>query len=129
MIDCRTRRILSIVHAAGSCHDMRLFTQSLSRRQIWIDPDTSCFTDSAYTGIGQYHRWSFVPVKGSKHYPLHERQKRGNRYCAVKRVVIEHVIGAIKRFRSLSEKCRCRLDRFQQRFRLIAGVYNMLIPT
>jgi len=128
MVDQYTRRILSLVHAPGSCHDFRLFKQSCAQNRIWIDPDTSVFADSAYCGITAYHRWSFLPVKRSPLDQLNARELRGNRYCAIKRVVIEHVIGAVKRFRCLSEKCRSRLDRFQRRFRLIAGIYNALLP-
>ena len=40
------------------------------------------------------------------------------------RIRVEHVIGALKRFRILAERYRNRRRRFGLRFNLIAGLYN-----
>jgi hypothetical protein len=41
------------------------------------------------------------------------------------RVVNEHVIGALKRFKIIADKYRNRRKRFGLRFNLIAGIYNL----
>jgi hypothetical protein len=42
-----------------------------------------------------------------------------------KRVVNEHVIAALKRFRILGERYRNRRKRFRLRLNLIAAIYNL----
>ena len=44
--------------------------------------------------------------------------------CCKKRVVVEHVIGHIKKNKILSTKYRNRRKRFGLRFNLICGIYN-----
>ena len=41
------------------------------------------------------------------------------------RVVNEHEIGALKRFKIIADNIRIRRKRFGLRFNLIAGIYNL----
>ena len=50
-----------------------------------------------------------------------------NRELGRRRMVVEHVIGALKRFRILSERYRNRQKRLGLRFNLIAALYNLEI--
>ena len=43
------------------------------------------------------------------------------------RVLNEHVIGKIKRFKITADRYRNRRKRFGLRFNLIAGAYNLLL--
>lgn len=47
-----------------------------------------------------------------------------NRELSSKRVLNEHVIGKVKRFKIIADKYRNRRKRFGLRFNLIAGIYN-----
>ena len=47
-----------------------------------------------------------------------------NKEQAKKRVVVEHVIDHIKKFKILNTKYRNRRKRFGLRFNLICGIYN-----
>jgi hypothetical protein len=52
------------------------------------------------------------------------KEKLRNREISSKRVLVENVIGSIKRFRILSERYKNRRKRFGLRFSLIAGIHN-----
>lgn len=65
-----------------------------------------------------------MPKKKSKKHPLTDTDKKQNRELSSQRVLNEHVIGKIKRFKIVSDKYRNRRKRFGLRFNLIAGIYN-----
>ena len=55
---------------------------------------------------------------------LTKEEKKTNRDISSKRVLNEHIIGRLKRFKILSDKYRNRRRRFGLRFNLIAGILN-----
>lgn len=65
-----------------------------------------------------------MPQKRSKKKPLTVDDKARNQELSSQRVLNEHVIGKIKRFKILADKYRNRRRRFGLRFNLIAGIYN-----
>ncbi len=65
-----------------------------------------------------------MPKKKSKKKPLTMQDKQQNRELSSQRVVNEHVIGMIKRFKIVADKYRNRRKRFGLRFNLIAGICN-----
>ncbi len=81
-------------------------------------------TDTGYLGIAKLHPKSRHPKKRSKNHPLTKEDKRFNREISRERIVNEHVIGALKHFRIISDRYRNRCRRFRLRFNLIAGIYN-----
>jgi hypothetical protein len=81
--------------------------------------------DSGYLGIDKIHANSRIPRKSSKHKPLTAEDKAYNTALAKERILNEHVIGYLKRFRVLCERYRNRRKRFDLRFNLIASIYNM----
>jgi hypothetical protein len=81
-------------------------------------------TDTAYIGIQKIHANSILPKKRTKKNPLTAEEKALNREISSERVLGEHAIGFIKRFKILSERYRNRRKRFGLRFNLIAGICN-----
>lgn len=65
-----------------------------------------------------------MPKKKSKKNPLTEKEKQANRELSSQRVLNEHVIGMIKRFKIIADRYRNRRKRFGLRFNLIAGICN-----
>ncbi len=65
-----------------------------------------------------------MPKKKSKKNPLTLDDKKRNKELSSQRVLNEHVIGKIKRFKIVSDRYRNRRKRFGLRFNLIAGIYN-----
>lgn len=70
------------------------------------------------------HLNTFMPKKKSKKNPLTAEDKLQNRELSSQRVLNEHVIGKLKRFKILSDKYRNRRKRFGLRLNLISGIYN-----
>ena len=65
-----------------------------------------------------------IPKKRKKKQPLSKQERKDNQKLSSKRVIIENVIGMLKRFKIHSERYRNRRKRFGLRFNLIAGIYN-----
>ncbi len=63
-------------------------------------------------------------IKNKKKDPLTKQDKLKNKEQAKKRVVVEHVIGHLKKFKIISQKYRNRRKRFTLKFNLICGIYN-----
>ena len=65
-----------------------------------------------------------IPKKKTKKKPLTKEDKVNNHNISKQRIIIENVIGDLKKFRVISDKYRCRRKRFGLRFNLVAGIYN-----
>jgi hypothetical protein len=74
--------------------------------------------------LQKIHLNTFMPKKKSKKNPLTAEDKLQNRELSSQRVLNEHVIGKLKRFKILSDKYRNRRKRFGLRLNLISGIYN-----
>lgn len=101
----------------------------LKNSRVRFRASTTAKTDSGYQGITELHSKSVTPKKKSKHHPLTKVEKRANRQLSSDRVLNEHVIGALKRFRIIADRYRNRRKRFGLRFNLIAGIYNLNLRT
>ena len=85
---------------------------------------TEALTDTGYLGLQKIHTNTSMPKKKSKKNPLTPADKKQNKELSSKRVLNEHVIGMIKRFKIVSDKYRNRRKRFGLRFNLISGICN-----
>ena len=65
-----------------------------------------------------------MPKKRSKKNPLTTDDKRHNRAISRDRILVENVIGAVKRFKIVSGRYRNRRRRVGLRCTLIAAAYN-----
>jgi IS5 family transposase len=80
--------------------------------------------DSGYQGLEQFHAQCALPLKRSKNKPLTAADRQTNRDLGSRRIIVEHIIRSLKRFKILSARYRNRRKRFGLRFNLIAGLYN-----
>jgi hypothetical protein len=119
-VDKACGHIICLSFAKGKRHDFRLYKESKVRAK----PETVIETDSGFQGILELHSNSVLPKKRSKKHPLSKEDKMRNRQISSERVLNEHIIGRIKRFRILLERYRNRRKRFSLRFNLIAGICN-----
>lgn len=120
MVDKKSEKIICINLSNGKRHDYRLFKESGVR----IAKNTKALTDTGYLGLQKIHANTYMPKKKSKKSPLTAEDKQKNHELSSQRVLNEHVIGKIKRFKILSDKYRNRRKRFGLRFNLISGIYN-----
>jgi hypothetical protein len=109
--------------AEGKKHDFRLFKES----KVRFKPTQTVFVDTGYTGIIKVHANSEIPKKRSKKNPLTKEDKERNRNISKNRVIVENIIGDLKRFRIISERYRNRRTRFSLRFNLISACHNFEI--
>jgi IS5 family transposase len=75
--------------------------------------------------LHKLHSNSHTPHKKSKHHPLTPEQKKHNLLLSSRRIVIEHVLRTLKRFRILSSTYRNRRKRFGLRLNLLAAIANL----
>lgn len=80
--------------------------------------------DTGYQGIHHRHAKSTIPYKRKRNSVLSMDEKKYNHTLASRRIVVEHVIGRLKRFKIIADRYRNRRKRFSLRFSLIAGIYN-----
>jgi len=120
VVDKKSKQIICTAFASGKCHDFKLFKQS----GVHAKPETELDTDTGYLGIKKIHANSQHPIKSSKYHKLTEIEKQFNRKISSDRVLNEHVIGLIKRFKIVADRYRNRRKRFGVRFNLICGIYN-----
>ena len=116
----RTGQVICTDFSAGKKHDFRLLKESKIKFQKW----TKIFTDSGYQGIKKLYGNAEIPKKKTKKCPLTKADKAKNREIGSKRVLVENIIGFIKRFKIAAERYRNRRTRFGLRFNLIAAIYN-----
>lgn len=121
MVDKKSKKIICTAFANGKRHDFRLFKESGVR----INPKTKVIVDTGYQGLQKIHALTAIPKKRTKKQPLSKEDKQNNRNLSSKRVLNEHVIGSIKKFKVISDRYRNRRKRFCLRFNLIAGIYNL----
>ncbi len=125
VVDKNTQTIICTEFSNGKKHDFNLLKQS----KMHTNSKTETLTDTGYLGIQDVLPNAQLPQKKTKKNPLTKEQKLSNRLLSSLRVLNEHVIGRLKRFRVIAEKYRNRVKRFALRFNLIAGIYNFEMKT
>jgi hypothetical protein len=119
-VDPKTEKIICTEYANGKRHDFRVFKES----GVHFLANITALTDTGYLGLQKLHANTLMPKKKSKKKPLSPDDKRQNRELSSQRVLNEHVIGKVKRFKIIADRYRNRRKRFGLRFNLIAGIYN-----
>ena len=116
VINPENKEIISLAFEKGKVHDFQLFKSSKTH----LKPETQLTADRVYQGLTKLHANSVLPKKSTQNRPLSKHDRKQNRNISKKRIAVEHVIGLVKRFQILSERCRNK----RKRFSLIAGICN-----
>lgn len=123
--DSQHKKILCTFFGTGRTHDFKLFKQS----SVKFHGKTKTLADSAYQGLQKLHLSTQLPKKKTKKNMLTVQEKKNNKDLASQRVIIENIIGFIKRFKIIAERYRNRRKRFSLRFNLIAAIANLELST
>jgi len=110
----------------GKCHDFALMKKKFSPEHPWFE-SVSLRADLGFLGLEQQYLCEEVilPNKKSKNHPLSEEQKEENRDHAAHRVVVEHGIGGMKRYRVLSDRLRIHsIEIYNKILGICAGLWN-----
>jgi hypothetical protein len=121
------KRILILTPAKpGRRHDKRALDGRMIVEQI--PASVGIWTDSGFQGIHKQHPNVHVPKRGSKKKPLTKLDKEQNHIIASFRVVAEHAIGGMKRFRIMRDVLRNKIGSFDERIsRICAGLWNLYL--
>ena len=115
-----SKKIFCTNFSNGKRHDFKVFKES----NVHFRESTKALTDTGFLGLQKIHNNTEMPKKRSKKNPLTKEDKKRNKELSSDRVLNEHVIGSIKRFKVVAERYRNRRKRFGLRFNLISGIHN-----
>ena len=118
------KRILVLTPTkSGRRHDKRLFDKAMGGRNI--PPSVTAWTDTGFQGLQRDHQHTIMPMKATKYHRLTEEEKTDNRLISGIRVISEHAIAGIKRFRSTTDVYRNRIANLDDAFMFLsAGLWN-----
>ena len=124
IIDRKTEVIICTELFNGNAHDGAIFKTTTP-----VNPDILVLGDSGYRGIQKVHANCLLPIRHKSDIDKLSDEKKAtrkadNKKIASKRMKIEHVIGRVKVFKIVAEKCRNRRKRLLLRFNLICGILN-----
>ena len=90
-------------------------------------PRYVCGSTHGFVGFEKDYRCKelFIPHKKPKQQELTAEQKATNKVLAKERIVVEHSIAGLKRYRILSDRLRLHdLDLYNQILGVCAGLWN-----
>lgn len=126
------KRILYLGHLfCGKVHDYTMLKSEFDPGLDWFS-DHHVRIDLGYLGFDKaYPCGDFsLPVKSSKKKPLTDEDRVKNRLLAGQRIVVEHVIGGMKRYRVLANRVRSRKwAGFDTKVEVGAGLWNFYVTS
>jgi hypothetical protein len=124
VVSDKNRKILVITkQKSGRRHDKRLADKESVFEMI--PKEITAYADTGFMGAQKVHPNVYIPKKKSRGKPLTFDDKETNKLISSYRVIVEHAIGGLKRFRCMSEKLRNRKAFIDDKFILLsAGLWN-----
>jgi len=112
-------------HARGRRHDYDIFKRNHPKLPKGVRPGT----DLGYYGIqNDFPELNpILPFKRKKGKELTEVQKRFNKELSKERVVVEHTIALVKKFKILGQVFRNRLRHYDLMTDIVSGLVNLRI--
>lgn len=121
-VDEKKRILLLSPTKHGSLHDKKASDKNGGLH--FVPNKTHIWTDTGFLGHQKDHHNVHMPKKGSKHHPLTEAEKEENRIVSHFRIVVEHAIGGMKRYRAAADICRNHNGWDDQLMGVCAGLWN-----
>lgn len=124
IITDKNRKVLVLTkQKSGRRHDKRLADKE--HLLTSLPKEVALFVDTGFQGAAKLHSYTYIPKKRHKGKPLTAEDKEMNKLISSYRVVVEHAIAGIKRYRCMSEKLRNRKAWIDDTFMLLsAGLWN-----
>lgn len=113
----------------GKTHDYRMFQAEFPPEQQWF-ADFRVRVDLGFLGFEQAYvcKELLIPHKKPKKQELTQTQKEENKLLASKRIVVEHAIAGMKRYRILSDRLRMHdLELYDVMLGVCAGLWNFYL--
>jgi hypothetical protein len=120
-----TGRILDVSNTyPGSVHDKTLLDQEKTIEKL---PERTCQRlDLGYQGVVQKYpkHYAIIPIKKPKKNELTPLEKELNQLHSSKRIIAEHVISRLKKFKICKNTFRGRIGNYNQIFSSVAALLN-----
>lgn len=101
-----------------NCMDRILFSEHVPKH-------VALWGDSGFQGMHHKHPNTLVSKRGRYDRPLSDEDKKENHTISSFRIVIEHVIGGMKRYRVMTDTLRNKIGLFDDRVAVVtAGLWN-----
>lgn len=124
----KTRKILILTPTKhGKVHDKKMSDKFSVITTI--PNEVSILTDTGFIGTQKQHPNVFMPKKKSKNYALTELDKQFNKLISSTRMVVEHAIGGIKRYKVAADIFRNKNGLDDMFMELSAGLWNYHLRT
>ncbi|MEK7339602.1 MAG: transposase family protein [Verrucomicrobiota bacterium] len=124
MIDEKKHILFLTKTKSGRRHDKRLADKQALFEGI--PESVTVWADTGFLGAVKQHHNTMIPKKATKSNPLTYQEKQDNKVISGLRVIVEHAIGGIKRFRSVADIYRNKKAFLEDRFlRVAAGLWNL----
>jgi len=110
----------------GSSHDFAILKEEFPPEYDWFK-DYLVLIDLGFLGFESNYNCNEVkiPAKRSKNKKLTKEQKERNKEISQKRVIVEHSIGGLKRYKILTDRLRLkRFDFYDEIVGVCAGLWN-----
>ena len=107
----------------GRVHDKKLLDKSV----LHIPESVSILADTGFQGLQKKHGNCLIPAKKPRGGVLTDAQKAMNRLISSTRIVVEHAIGGMKRFRAVSDIYRNKNGLDDRLMNVAAGLWNLHI--
>lgn len=111
---------------SGRRHDKRL--EDKEHIFSHIPEKITAWTDTGFQGVTSHHKNTIMPTKATKKSPLSQEQKDNNKLISSIRVVSEHAIAGLKRFKAASDIYRNKLPNMDDQLTKVSiGLWNFHI--
>lgn len=106
---------------SGRRHDKRIVDKSILK----VPDDVGKWVDTGFQGLDKLYQNVVMPKKGTKRCPLSQGDKANNHIISSFRVVVEHALAGIKRFRILTDVLRNKIGMFDDLLmEVCSGLWN-----
>jgi hypothetical protein len=129
-VDEQTGRVVDVSDSVpGPTADIKLLKKSRLLKRL--PKGVGGIGDLAYVGIADLHPDGLgaAPRRKPRGKPRPPEDRRYNRAFSRRRIVVEHAIGRLRRFRCLSHVNRHRRKGHAARVRAVAGLVNRMLST
>ena len=107
----------------GKVHDKKLADKNALAHNI--PPDVSIIADTGFQGLQHQHPNVLIPKKKPRGGKLTKAEKQMNRLISSVRIKVEHAIGGMKRFKSVSDINRSKNGLDDRFMNVVAGLWNL----
>jgi hypothetical protein len=123
IMDENRKILLATPTKSGRRHDKRVADKNLIFEHIPIG--VTIWADTGFQGLLKQHANTMMPTKASKGKPLTYEQKQENKTISGIRIIVEHAIGGMKRFKAFADIFRNKKAFMEdQVMNIAAGLWN-----